>query len=226
MTLAAEPLIERSLLRLPGVYPPQEDTLLLAQALDREEMPPGTEVLDVGTGSGALALRAAHPGVRVTAVDRDRRAVLTARLNARRFHRRVRVRRGDLFDAVAGRDFDLIVSNPPYVPAPPAPLPRPLASRAWDGGTDGRAVVNRLCDGAPKMLRPHGVLLMVQSGLCGTDRTVHRLARSGLRATVHDRAHIPFGPVLRSRAEWLSSVGLLEGSEQHEELVIIRAQRP
>jgi release factor glutamine methyltransferase len=226
MTLAVEPLTDRPLLRLPGVYPPQEDTLLLARALDREDMPPGTEVLDIGTGSGVLALRAACPGVRVTAVDRDRRAVLTARLNARRFHRRVRVRRGDLFAAVADRTFDLIVSNPPYVPAPLTPLPRRRASRAWDAGQDGRAVLDRLCDGARRMLRPHGVLLMAQSGLCGIDETLHRLAHSGLSATVHDRTHIPFGPVLRSRTAWLRRTGLIDGTDQNEELVIIRAQQP
>ncbi|MEU0459709.1 methyltransferase, partial [Streptomyces sp. NPDC006129] len=68
---------------LPGVYAPQEDTELLAGALSDEPLPPGAEVLDVGTGTGALALEAARRGFRVTAVDVSWSAVWAARLNAR-----------------------------------------------------------------------------------------------------------------------------------------------
>ncbi|NEC47116.1 methyltransferase, partial [Actinospica acidiphila] len=82
---------------LPGVYAPQEDTALLAAALADEPVAPGAAVLDVGTGSGALALTAARRGARVTAVDVSRRAVYAARLNALRAGLPLEVVRGNLF---------------------------------------------------------------------------------------------------------------------------------
>src|SRR5689334_17657235 len=101
------------LLTLPGVFRPISDTWLLAEALEREQLPPGARVLDLCSGSGALAVHAAAHA-EVTAVDISRRAVLTIRLNAALNGVRVRARRGDLFAAVAGERFDAIVSNPPY----------------------------------------------------------------------------------------------------------------
>ncbi|MEO3977799.1 HemK2/MTQ2 family protein methyltransferase [Streptomyces sp. CAU 1734] len=207
------------------VYGPQEDTLLLARALDREIVAAGTAVLDMGTGTGALALAAAGRGARVTAVDTTYRAVLTARLNARLARLPVEVLHGDLFAPVAGRRFDLIVSNPPYVPAP-GPGARPHgAAVAWDAGADGRLLLNRICRSAHTALRPGGVMLLVHSALCGVPPTLAALERSGLRADVADRSEVPFGPVLRSRRAWLRERGLIGVHEEKEELVIIRAER-
>ncbi|GAA3115906.1 HemK2/MTQ2 family protein methyltransferase [Streptomyces rectiviolaceus] len=212
------------LMTLPGVYAPQDDTGLLARALCRETIGPGTDVLDLGTGSGALAVHAARLGARVTAVDIAWRAVLTARLNAMLARQRVTVLRGDLTSAVPGRTYDFVASNPPYVPSPSGQLPRRGPARSWDAGQDGRAVVDRICDAAPEVLRPGGVLLMVHSALCDTDATLARLSGAGLETTVADRARIPFGPVLRSRRTFLRGQGLLD-AEDLEELVVIRAER-
>jgi release factor glutamine methyltransferase len=213
------------LVTLPGVYAPQRDTELLMRALDREGVRPGTDVLDLGTGSGALALRAAQLGGSVTAVDVARRAVATARLNALLHHRRITVRRSDLTSELCGHSYDLVLCNPPYVPAPAAGVPAKGASRAWDAGPDGRAVVNRVCDAVPGMLRRGGVLLMVHSGFCDPGVTLRRLARTGLEASVTARACIPLGPVLLSRMNWLRERELLHTDDGYEELVVIRAER-
>ncbi|GHK01954.1 methyltransferase [Streptomyces sp. Y2F8-2] len=207
----------------PGVYEPQEDTWLLTRALRREEITPGADVLDLGTGSGALALEAARLGARVTAVDISWRAVLAARVNALLSGQRISVRRGDLTAAVPGRRFDLVVSNPPYVPSPVAGSPRGSA-RAWDAGWDGRLLLDRICDAAPGYLRAHGVLLLVHSALSGVDETLDRLTSAGLSAGVTDRVPIPFGRVLRSRLAWLRQRGL-PADDMVEELVVVRAVR-
>lgn len=212
-------------LLLPGVYAPQDDTELLAEALREESPPPGARVLDVGTGSGALALEAARRGAEVTAVDVSRRAVWTARLNAWLRRLPVRIHRGNLFGPVGDRTYDLILANPPYVPAPDAGRGPSGRSRAWDGGRDGRLVLDRICRDAPALLRVGGVLLIVHSALSDPDRTVEQLRAAGLKAAVVRRRWIAFGPVLRSREEWLRRSGLLGASDDREELVVIRAER-
>ncbi|WP_234331956.1 HemK2/MTQ2 family protein methyltransferase [Streptomyces sp. NRRL S-87] len=208
----------------PGVYRPQADTLLLADALARERLGPRDEVLEIGTGTGALALRAAARGATVTAVDIAWRAVLAARLNAWRRRLRLRVLHGDFAARTAGARFDLMLANPPYVPTPDASPPKG-AARAWDAGADGRAVIDRVCAAAADVLRPGGVLLMVHSQLCGPERTLALLADHGLPAQVTDRAEVAWGPVLRSRRAWLQAQGLVQDGADREELVVVRARR-
>ncbi|MFI1361285.1 HemK2/MTQ2 family protein methyltransferase [Streptomyces sp. NPDC020898] len=205
-----------------GVYAPQADTRLLRRAMCREGVTERTDVLDLGTGSGLLAVEAARLGGRVTAVDISWRALAATRLNALLNGQALRVRHGDLAAAVPGRRFDLVVTNPPYVPAPADAPPRGPA-RAWDAGRDGRLLIDRICDTAPTVLRPTGTLLLVHSHLCGIDATLTRLAEAGLRAEVVDRAALPFGRVLRSRLAWLRAQGLTAGGTT-EELVVIRAE--
>ncbi|MGW5851029.1 HemK2/MTQ2 family protein methyltransferase [Streptomyces sp. NPDC055254] len=212
------------LIALPGVYQPQEDTHFLAAALAREEFGPGTDALEIGTGTGALALHAAGRGARVTAVDVSWPAVVTARLNSLRRRLPLSVLHGDFAARTGGRRFDLVVANPPYVPAPGARLPSRGSERAWDAGPDGRGIIDRICASAPALLHPGGVLLMVHSGMCGAEATVDRLSGARMSAEVTARVSVPWGPVLRSRRAWLERQGLAARAEEWEELVIIRAQ--
>jgi release factor glutamine methyltransferase len=123
------------LLTLPGVFlPTRSDTALLWRTVQDLGLPVDGRVLEVCTGSGALALSAARCGGTVTAVDLTRRAVATVRANAALHRLRVDVRRGDLLAPVRGERFDLVLSNPPYLPVPPGG-DRSAASLAWDGGT-------------------------------------------------------------------------------------------
>ncbi|MER6470618.1 HemK2/MTQ2 family protein methyltransferase [Streptomyces collinus] len=211
---------------LPGVYAPQDDTALLIEALDEEAPAPGARVLDVGTGSGALALAAARHGAEVTAVDVSRRAVWTARLNAWLTRLPVRIRRGNLFGPVRGRTYDLVLANPPYVPAPDERRRPRGRAVAWDAGHDGRLLLDRICRDGPGLLRPGGVLLIVHSALSGPERTLELLRGAGLKAAVVRRRWIAFGPVLRSREDWLRRSGLLAAADDKEELVVIRGERP
>ncbi|MGW6570495.1 HemK2/MTQ2 family protein methyltransferase [Streptomyces sp. NPDC054975] len=213
------------LIALPGVYRPQGDTWLLAEALGDEHLGPHDQVLEIGAGTGALALRAAATGARVTATDVSWRAVISTRVNALRQRRPLRVLHGDFAARAQGRRFDLVLANPPYVPSPAPRPPSHGAARAWDAGRDGREVIDRICARAPALLKEGGVLLLVHSGMCGTEATLRHLERAGLQAAVTRRAVVPWGPVLRSRRDWLLREGIAGSSETWEELVIIRAQR-
>jgi release factor glutamine methyltransferase len=213
------------LMTLPGVFRPHSDSLLLAGHL-RDAVEPGASVADVCTGSGVLAVTAACSGAgSVVAVDVSRRAVLTAWINARLNRVSIRARRGDLFAPLYGERFDLIVSNPPYVPADDDALPTRGRARAWDAGRDGRALLDRICAQAPARLRPGGSVLIVHSSVCDADRTVEMLAEGGLAAEVLVRSPGPLGPLLRDRRATLEQRGLLPPDAREEDLVLVRGRR-
>lgn len=210
------------LLPLPGVFQPPSDSYMLADELRRERLGPGVTVLDLGTGSGHLAVVAALAGASAVAVDVSRRAVVSARLNGRLNGVRVTALRGDLFEPVAGRRFDVIVSNPPYLPHPDEALPRRGLRRAVDAGPRGRAFIDRICAQAGDHLRPGGVLLLVHSSVCGEGRTLGALAAAGLSAEVTARHRGPLGPRLQARVAWLRSQGMLLPADE-EEVIVVRA---
>lgn len=213
------------LMRLPGVYRAQHDTSLLRFVLRRFGRAAGRSVLDVGSGTGALGIEAFRAGAAsVTSVDLSRRSVLTSWLNTRLHGIPATVRQGDLFAPVLPRRFDLVLANPPYVPAPALLPPRHRMARCWDAGPDGRFLLDRICAGAPSVLSEDGVLLLVQSELADEQATLDRLEKAGLVPAVLARGRIPFGPVLRSRAPALRARGLLAPDQTEEELVVIEAR--
>ncbi len=148
------------------VLVPRPETELLAEAA-LAALPGGGAALDLGTGSGALAVTLAlgRPGARVTAVDLSADALEVARLNAAALGAEVQLLAGDLFDPLpAGARFDVIVSNPPYVPSGElAGLQREVRREprlALDGGPDGLALLRRIVEAAPRWLAPGGLLLL------------------------------------------------------------------
>lgn len=211
------------ILVIPGVLRPPTDCRLLASVIAERGLARDASVLDIFTGSGALAVAAAAQGAReVAAVDISRLAVLNARLNAVLNGARVDVRRGDMFSPVVGWRFDLIVANPPYVPSESNDLPSRGPARAWEAGADGRVFLDRLCSGAAEHLNPGGSVAIVQSSLCGEDATLDGLTRGGLEPEVLARRWGPLGPIAAARAESLERRGLLHPGEREEELLVIR----
>ena len=151
---------------------PRPDTETLVElALDLfsgpERSPPG-QILDLGTGSGALllALLSEYPAARGLGVDQDSDTLATAARNAARLGlgERARFEGGDWLSGVSGR-FDLIVSNPPYIPTGDlAGLDRAVRDfddpLALDGGADGLAFYARTLREAGRCLAPGGVLIL------------------------------------------------------------------
>ncbi|HEX6837863.1 MAG TPA: peptide chain release factor N(5)-glutamine methyltransferase [Polyangia bacterium] len=124
-------------------------------------------VVDVGTGSGAIALaiKKERPDVEVWAVDRSADAAAVARANAEKLGLAVEIVEGDLLAPVAAQaPFAVIVSNPPYIPsgdiAALAAEVRKEPMAALDGGSDGLAIVRRLVADAPPLLADGGALVL------------------------------------------------------------------
>jgi ribosomal protein L3 glutamine methyltransferase len=125
-------------------------------------------VLDVGTGSGCIACALAHywPSLHVDAVDVSADALALARANVDRLQlgQRIRLLESDVYSGLPDARYDLIISNPPYVPdASMQPLPAEFRHEPQLGlraGADGLNVVRRLLEGAGERLAPDGYLLM------------------------------------------------------------------
>ncbi|WP_417109291.1 peptide chain release factor N(5)-glutamine methyltransferase, partial [Hominenteromicrobium sp.] len=149
----------------PRVLIPRADTETLAEAMCAC-LTPGLRVLDMGAGSGALAISAALacPQARVTGADISEDALAVARENGERLGARVEWVRSDLFSALEGRCFDMIVSNPPYIPTGELEgLQREVRREpvlALDGGEDGLACYRAIVRGLPGRLCPGGSLLL------------------------------------------------------------------
>ncbi|WP_353952030.1 HemK2/MTQ2 family protein methyltransferase [Knoellia sp. S7-12] len=216
-----------SLLRLPGCYQARADTWLLADTLRHLKLARGATVLDLCTGTGALAVAAGLDGARdVTATDISNRATTNAWINGRRHRIPVRVLRGDLYSALRpDEEFDVVVSNPPYIPSRTRRLSGHAESRCWDAGPGGRQLLDRICDETFAWLRPGGSLLLVHSTVSDEGRSVERLTASGLVVDIVRREREPFGPVMRARSEMLRNRGLIVEGQDDEELVVIRGTK-
>ncbi len=166
----------------PSVLIPRPETELLVDlALERGP----ASVLDLGTGSGAIAiaLKFKMPGARVVAVDSDLSALVTARRNAAKLSLDIDFRHGRWFGPVAGERFDLVVSNPPYVASQDPHLAalrfEPLT--ALVAGPDGLGSIREITSAAGAFLLP-GAWLLLEHGM-GQERAVRGLVeQAGLES--------------------------------------------
>ncbi|HLF98303.1 MAG TPA: peptide chain release factor N(5)-glutamine methyltransferase [Methylococcaceae bacterium] len=172
------------------LIPRPETELLVDLALERLPVERPVRVLDLGTGSGALAVTLAleRPLAEVTAVDACPRALEVARGNALRMSAaNVRFVLSDWFSAIPETEFDLIVSNPPYVAAEDPHLQEnglpfePIAALA--AGTDGLDAIRRIVPAALFRLAPGGALLL-EHGYDQGAAVQDLLAEAGFRAVV------------------------------------------
>ena len=150
----------------PGVLIPRPETELLVEKVCRET-PPDAEICDLGCGCGTIALAVAHErrDVKVTAVDVSRPALKIAEENRREWKLdNVRLLRSDLFSALAGRRFDYIAANLPYISpseyqqlsAEVKDYEPELALQAED---DGLAIIRRAVAAAPGFMKPESGII-------------------------------------------------------------------
>jgi release factor glutamine methyltransferase len=178
----------------PAVLVPRPETeLLVERALSLRDASSALRVLDLGTGSGAiaLALAAERPGWRLTAVDISAAALKVAIDNARALHcSGIDFRCGSWFDAVPGLRFDVIVGNPPYVAAGDPALDRLRAepALALASGPTGLEALSAITMNAGAHLHAHGTLLL-EHGHTQAAAVAQLLARHGF-SEIH--THIDF----------------------------------
>jgi release factor glutamine methyltransferase len=167
------------------VYQPAEDTRLLAAALDGV-VTAGDRVLDVGTGSGFVAMQAADLGAVVVASDVNPHACREAA------DRGLAVVRGDLTDPFSPGAFDVVTFNPPYLPTDPADEREDWLERALSGGESGRAVIEPFLDDVGRVLAPGGTVLLLVSTLSDLDAVKSYAADRGLAGPVIAEDSFPF----------------------------------
>lgn len=163
------------------VYPPAEDSFLLAEGAKRLR----GRILEIGCGSGiaSLCCAKASSANSVLGLDMNPSAVRCARENARSNGiTNAEFRKGDLFNGLAGQEFDGILFNPPYLPTTEAESIQGPLNLAFDGGPDGRRVLERFLAGFDRHLCPGGVLLLIQSSLNDKRKTMAALRSLDYRA--------------------------------------------
>lgn len=159
------------------IYFPSEDTYLLIKAA-LAEVKPTDRVLEIGTGSGAVAKSLTEITPQVLAVEINPHAAQYAHeVNG------IEVIRGDLFKPVCG-EFDLILFNAPYLPTNPEERGDDWLEYALDGGPSGREVVERFLHEAPPHLSTFGRILLLISSLTGIDEVLKLCHAEALIALV------------------------------------------
>jgi len=180
------------------VYEPAEDSFLLAKF----SAGPKGRILDMGTGTGLCALTnaQANPNNEVIGVDINSEAVKCATENAKSNKiKNARFVVSDFFNAVGGK-FDGIIFNPPYLPTEYNERVEGELNLAFDGGKDGRKVLERFFAVFDKHLKPGGILLLLQSSVNGPIKTRRFLERLGYKVSFEGREDFFFESIWVVRA--------------------------
>jgi release factor glutamine methyltransferase len=174
-----------------NVYEPAEDSFLFAENLNADV---GTQVLDVGTGTGILGILAAKSADKVFALDINPYAIRCAKKNAilNKVDGNISFLQGDLFAPIAkDAKFSLILFNAPYLPSKKAE-PESWLERAWAGGKTGRVVIDRFISQAAKHLEKTGEILLMQSNLANVEKTFGEFHKFGMKTDTVARLNLPF----------------------------------
>ena len=173
-----------------NVYVPAEDSYLLADNLEIKE---GQSVLEIGTGSGIVAMYASRLTDRITVTDINFDACILAEKNFNDNNiENIEILFGNLFEPVKNRKFDVILFNTPYLPTEEDDVIDDTINYAFDGGLNGRKVIDLFLDEVKNHLNDGGIVQMIQSSLSGNQETLDRLDGMGFIAEIKASEHFFF----------------------------------
>ncbi|MFH0830189.1 MAG: HemK2/MTQ2 family protein methyltransferase [Candidatus Aenigmatarchaeota archaeon] len=176
------------------VYEPREDSELLAEAVEQEVgKRKNTSFLDMGCGTGIIAITAAKTGAKVTAVDINQNAVELTRQNAKNNKAHVECLRSDLLESVRGK-FEIIAFNAPYLPEAVA-----KGNEAWAGGQE-LEVIRKAVEQVKTRLMPEGVFLIAISSLTGMGKIGKLLESNGFNWQIIAERKVPWETLFVLRA--------------------------
>lgn len=173
-----------------NVYVPAEDSYLLAENLIIEK---GQSVLEIGTGSGIVAMYASRLTDRITVTDINFDACELARKNFEANNiENIEILFGNLFEPVKMRKFDVILFNTPYLPTEDDEVIDDTINYAFDGGLNGRKVIDMFLNEVGNHLNDGGIVQLIQSSLSGNEETLDKLDEAGFIAEIAASEHFFF----------------------------------
>jgi release factor glutamine methyltransferase len=173
-----------------NVYIPAEDSYLLA---DNLEIKKGQSVLEIGTGTGVVAMYASKLTDSITVTDINFDACELARKNFEQNSiENIEILFGNLFEPVKNRKFDVILFNTPYLPTEEGEVLDDTINYAFDGGLNGRKVLDVFLNEAGNHLNDGGIIQMIQSSLSGNQETLDKLDELGFIAEIKASEHFFF----------------------------------
>ncbi|MEE0024574.1 HemK2/MTQ2 family protein methyltransferase [Methanobrevibacter sp.] len=177
-----------------NVYVPAEDSYLLAENLEVEN---GKSVLEIGTGSGIVAMYASKLTDKVTATDINFDAIQLAESNFKANNiDNVELLFGNLFEPVKDRKFDVILFNTPYLPTEEGEVIEDNLNYAFDGGLNGRKVIDLFLNEVKNHLNDGGIVQLIQSSLSDNDETLNKLDELGFISEIAKKEHYFFEDIV------------------------------
>ena len=164
------------------MYEPREDSYLLKRHIKRYVT---GNVLDIGTGSGILALEASRYVKRIIATDIDKKLIDNLK-NKYKENKKIRFVYSDLFKKVKGK-FNLILFNPPYLPKD-----KNIKDRTIYGGKKGNELIQRFLNNVKRHLKKDGKILLVFSSLTNKNKIIELIKRNKLKFRQIDKKKIFF----------------------------------
>lgn len=185
------------------VYPPAEDTFLL---IDNLLLDDNMSVLEIGGGSGLVSICASMHVKSVTVCDINPHAIKCMQSNVKLNNRdNITIIKSDLFENIEST-YDLIIFNTPYLPVVDEEYGiDDDYSKAWDGGADGRVVIDRFLNEAGDYLNDGGIIQLVQSSLSDNEKTIKILESQGFDAEITANEHMFFEDITLITARLISS---------------------